>query len=91
MRVLNFGCTSLNEFKAKELFTIHPNPAQDYVYVTLSAKCDIRIIDIRGAIMKEFREVAGEMQLPVGDLAKGIYFLSASGEKVNTTQKLVLQ
>ncbi len=79
-------------------FKVFPNPAKDYVYVTLgsdaAANLSIRIVNLQGQVLQETRysKAAGTtVSLPVSSYAKGTYLLQIVGENgVIKTSKLVV-
>jgi hypothetical protein len=79
-------------------FKVFPNPAKDFVYVTLgsdaSAQLSIRLVSLQGQVLQEARFVkaAGTtISLPVSNYAKGTYLLQIIGENgVTKTSKLFI-
>lgn len=59
--------------------SLFPNPAQDYVQLTLSAppigKAGIRIMDLSGRLLSEHSMDSGTIRIPLGDWPSGIYMI----------------
>lgn len=74
--------------------SIYPNPATDMVTVGVDGadgNVNVQIVDINGRIVKEQNGNAQGMNIEVGNLSRGIYFVRLTGETVNIVRKLVLE
>ncbi len=62
-----------------DVFTIFPNPTQNYIQITMKDKAAdaICITDISGKVVYEIRSTGrpNELKIPVGQLADGVYCL----------------
>ena len=77
-------------------FTVVPNPAREYVAVTLSGSCDVAhtLLTLRDASGKELRRLAptaATVEMPLQGLAAGTYFLTLATPQGSSTQKLVIE
>jgi len=78
-------------------FQVSPNPATDKIYIsfpaTVSENITVKIYSITGEVIFEspLTKGATEMEVPVGDLGAGIYFLSLQTEKQVLTKKVIVQ
>lgn len=64
---------------------VYPNPALDYLNVTLpeNQTCLINLIDINGRLLKTFKNVQNQIKINCVGLDVGIYFLRViSSEKI---------
>jgi hypothetical protein len=71
--------------------SIHPNPAQDYVWlVSTNVQGNIggKIVNMQGQTVKTFALTKDALRLDIQDLPQGIYFVQVQGYNV---QKLVRQ
>ena len=67
------------------LVSLVPNPATDKLNIVFNEQFDteavVTIVDIGGKVISEITTtgLAGKIQLNVSDFAKGLYFVSVSG------------
>ncbi|TNF50008.1 MAG: T9SS type A sorting domain-containing protein [Bacteroidetes bacterium] len=77
-----------------DLFTIYPNPAQETIEVLFSqniGKSTLTITDIAGKTVYSNVELTGEkIQLEVGQLQNGIYFVNLINDNKSTSKRLVI-
>lgn len=74
--------------------SIYPNPANDIVNVSINGvegNVNVQIVDINGRTVKEVSGNAQSMNIEVGNLSRGTYFVRMTGENVNVVRKLVLK
>lgn len=80
-------------------FKVFPNPAKDFVYVTLGsdapAQLSIRLVTLQGQVLQEttYRKAAGStVSVPVSNYTRGTYLLQIIGENgaTQTTTKVFL-
>jgi hypothetical protein len=70
---------------------VFPNPASGYLYVQ-SGKVVLRsfsLADIDGNVVYRKTDPSQNEQLPIGDMAPGVYFLSATDQAGNTVYKKI--
>ncbi|MEI6123323.1 MAG: T9SS type A sorting domain-containing protein [Bacteroidota bacterium] len=76
---------------------IHPNPAKDYLYLTidnLNQEITISVVDILGQVVNNLR-IIPDKQTPtqtinVENLKQGIYFIRIRCGQITTTKKIVI-
>ena len=82
------------EHQAETPISIFPNPTTGIVNIKTpySEKTEINILDVLGKTIYKTEFSSAENSINLSQLPKGIYFLKAtSGNKISTTQKIVLQ
>jgi len=83
--------------KAQTYFSLYPNPASDAVWLTLdraaSSETRIRLFDAAGRLVQTETMPAGadHVQVPIGNLPKGMYAVRVENEAGVGTEKLVLR
>lgn len=85
MTVLNTGITL---YAPDSEFSIHPNPAQDFIKVSLPAQSIVRITDVTGRVLST-ETIPQDGMLSVQHLAIGTYFVTEV--KTGRTLKLMKQ
>ncbi|RYD57933.1 MAG: T9SS type A sorting domain-containing protein [Sphingobacteriales bacterium] len=84
------GPVSVASVSAKQAIKAYPNPAVNVLHIKLGdemGNCKYSIRDLNGKKLMETNAVVayGELQIPVAELAKGIYYISiANGTEVTT-------
>ncbi|PHR13865.1 MAG: hypothetical protein COA40_04965 [Aequorivita sp.] len=86
---------SINTAEEK-IFAIHPNPANDKLFISttdITGNLIIKIFNIAGKLLdKQTLETASQTPLAISQLKSGIYFLNIEDENGNTTiQKFIKQ
>lgn len=79
---------SINELELKHNFTIYPNPAKDFVYLTPLAK-SVEVYSLTGKNVMSGKLVNG--QLNIQSLSQGVYFVKALINGQLQTKKLIVQ
>ncbi len=77
--VIHFGCQGINTINPNSLFTLHPNPADDYVMINFDAAytgSTIFIKDITGRQLLQTKLTTSPQQLPTGNLPPGVYMVT---------------
>ena len=91
--VFNFGLASVKEVKKEVLFTINPNPATDYVYVSVNNnnEMDVKIVDVLGnTILVD--TMNDSKTINVSQFKNGIYFISISTkDKKVISRKMIVR
>ncbi len=91
------GDVNVEEKDAETMFTVFPNPANDFIFIS---KPDINISDFSVSILS----LAGETlisidkstlerqnyRIPINDLSKGIYFIKSCGNNVQFNKKIIV-
>ncbi|MCW5899476.1 MAG: T9SS type A sorting domain-containing protein [Flavobacteriales bacterium] len=74
-------------------FVLYPNPARDELYVKMpdDTPHDITLLDLSGRRIQAWSSVTGPMlRLPLGQLAKGAYYVRVAEEAHSRTKKLII-
>ncbi|MCL1850925.1 MAG: T9SS type A sorting domain-containing protein [Bacteroidetes bacterium] len=86
------GITEENEI-SNNLFSIYPNPANNYVEIILSdaalAKSTVtaQIYNTQGALLKNLQLYSRKTQIDISNLSKGLYLVKIA----NDTKKLIVK
>ncbi|MCX6291195.1 MAG: T9SS type A sorting domain-containing protein [Bacteroidetes bacterium] len=74
--------------------SIAPNPAHDFMFIHLeniSSVSHLEVVDVTGRIVFRANDfTSGDVQVPVTDFSKGIYFARFYGKDVVLTKKIVV-
>lgn len=97
--VQNFYSATINsvsEENDKAIFTIFPNPVQDYITIKginkLSRQTVIQITDLTGnLILEDKATINNSFRLNVSQLSAGLYFINLKNGQEITTQKFIKQ
>lgn len=87
-----FLLISATEINNELNFLIYPNPANEFVTVSVSNKDlkQIRVIDQLGKIVFEKSITGSKFEINTAELSDGVYYLFISNEKNSKVSKLVL-
>ncbi len=82
----------MNEINNHSL-SFYPNPANDLLYLEADRKCSLRIVDIKGRIVEELKEInCGTNVINIQNLEEGFYVLILnSGEKDFSERILIVK
>ncbi len=86
--------SDLTENDGVKIFNLYPNPASDYINISLtgaSSEVTVRIFDVRGSMVKSQVLNASENRIDVSTLAKGIYMVSVGEGKEISTKRFIKQ
>ncbi len=92
--ILNhFSCQSITGLSAsvenKEV-SLYPNPAQGSVNLVLNAASMVRLMDVKGRVIKSiFYNAEGNFEMDLSDIHAGVYFLSIQSAETIQTKKLL--
>lgn len=76
--------TEMNELS----FQIHPNPAQDVVYLTAHTILDqVELLDVFGQVVERYTPNEVNLQISVEGLANGLYYLRVSSNESSSTER----
>ena len=78
----------------KAFVAIAPNPANDKIVITVSGNTRTLQIKILNSIGQQagVYTLSGEsMPIDISRLSKGVYYITITGEGINTKEKLVIQ
>lgn len=76
--------TDMNELS----FQIHPNPAQDVVYLTAHTILDqVELLDVFGQVVERYSPNEVNLQISVEGLANGLYYLRVSSNESSSTER----
>jgi hypothetical protein len=86
MDELELSHVGVNDLASVAAFNVYPNPAQDFVIVTIDNATSefVELIDINGKILKQ-EASRNRTRIDISDLNKGVYFIRAEG----SVQKLI--
>jgi hypothetical protein len=77
----------------KGIFTIYPNPAQQYLYINLPAmpttQTSLQLIDVSGRIISTIRPQSSLVRLSLESLAAGSYFIRYSDGRNVVTKPFI--
>lgn len=87
--------TGVNEYNGMD-FSVAPNPAHDYVIVSVknaNVEMSVDLLDISGRVLRTQRLAAGEstLRLERGNLPNGIYMLRITSDKQTITRKVIFR
>src|SRR5690606_169807 len=71
-------------------FAMYPNPSNGIVNISATETVNIDIIDVTGKTVHQAKSLENNSILDLSSLPKGVYLVKVSGEKINTTEKLIL-
>lgn len=89
------NCTTLSvdEFNTKSAFSIHPNPANNVIYISTKKNLgdvNISLIDINGrVVLSKKATLLNEAELNISTLQSGMYILNVTGNNVNINTKII--
>lgn len=93
--------TSVNEIEGLNAVSLVPNPATDYTFLTINTdrnmKIDIELVDLTGRRIKniakhlELFSGAQSIEIPVGDLPSGTYFVIMKTKEGTKRESLVIK
>ena len=93
--------TGVDDLTAKASFRVFPNPLADNQNLSMesnlseSARLNVRLFDLSGKLLQtaNYEAIAGKnrLQFTPNKLPKGIYVLNIVGDKINVTEKIVIQ
>ena len=79
----------------KNAINIYPNPAEDVLYIELPfLQEDVRfqMSDVRGRVVDDWiYSGVSRVEIPVGDIPEGVYFLRISGPGINDVKKIFVE
>lgn len=91
---INYSNTRSVMFDESSSVLITPNPASNFVNITLvktvAAQSEIYLFDINGILLSQYNTQGNNLQINTSSLAKGIYLLKVSTENKVSTQKLII-
>jgi len=73
-----------------DIFRIYPNPASDYLMVSIEGTGDLKIIDINGKIVLSQKNIDSKSVIRF-NLPKGVYIVEFVNSKVKQNQKLIVK
>lgn len=71
-------------------FAMYPNPSNGIVTISATEIVNIDIIDVTGKTVHQAKSLENNSIIDLSSLPKGVYLVKVSGEKTNTTEKLIL-
>jgi len=85
--------TKITENYVKQI-KIYPNPATDFVNISLSNKSDINveIYNIKGSLIKNYKDYTDNANIKITDLSKGVYIMKfVIDNKFEGSSKLIVK
>lgn len=76
----------------KEAYTVYPNPANDYITISLQGiegDVSLRIYDLQGRLVKETYLENLDSEIDISDLASGLYIISIDEEKMPISKRFI--
>lgn len=93
--------TGVDDLTTKANFRVFPNPLADNQTLNMesnlpeSTRLNVRLFDLAGKLLQtaDYDAIAGKnrLQFTPNKLPKGIYVLNIIGDKINVTEKIVIQ
>jgi endoglucanase len=87
--------TEIKELEGQRQINLHPNPANNYVILTINnptgANSKVAVYNISGKIVKHFITSENELLIETNSFPKGVYFVRVQNLTGNSTKKLVIQ
>ena len=93
---INRQTLGTQDFDAENQIKVYPNPAKEYVFVDISAFSnevnEIKINNVQGQVIRTIK-VGNEtlVQIPLQNLANGVYFAQIHSTKGISTKKIIVQ
>ncbi|MFA5555635.1 MAG: thiol protease/hemagglutinin PrtT [Flavobacteriaceae bacterium] len=93
---INRQTLGTQDFDAENQIKVYPNPAKEYVFVDISAFSnevnEIKINNVQGQVIRTIK-VGNEtlVQIPLQNLANGVYFAQIHSAKGISTKKIIVQ
>lgn len=82
-------CGSVNELDAT-LFTVHPNPATDHLYITSTLVIDqVKVLDMSGRSIRNFNEQ--QSVYSTQGIPSGVYLIVVHADGVVSLQRLIIE
>ncbi|MBO6117744.1 MAG: leucine-rich repeat domain-containing protein [Bacteroidales bacterium] len=75
----------IDKIQAERIISIYPNPAHDRV--TIHADGDIKIIDNKGQVVREIKNIKGVKDINVSNFEAGVYYINVGKH----TQPLIIE
>jgi len=75
------------ESKTAETINLYPNPANDYIKVSVPEKGALLIYDAAGKVVLSRQLAAGETRVNIASLAAGIYYAVYKGQKISFVKR----
>ena len=73
---------------------LYPNPATDYMVVSLDNQADsyeLTVYDVNGKQIKHLESLTGDTRMAVNDLSSGTYFLKVQQAGNTTVRKFIVE
>ncbi|MFI5172552.1 MAG: T9SS type A sorting domain-containing protein, partial [Chitinophagales bacterium] len=86
--------TSINNFPIQKQFTIYPNPAQDFIFISGAVsdenKLEVAIYNLIGEKVVEQNNVLLDTKILLPELKNGIYEVVFKNKTTIVTEKLIV-
>ncbi|MCB0760704.1 MAG: T9SS type A sorting domain-containing protein [Flavobacteriales bacterium] len=73
------------------LFSVHPNPAQDFFVVTGSGAYQVEVLDLQGRVVVDKLQAQGQMLISTSTWTAGTYLVRFLGVGTSQTRRVVVQ
>jgi hypothetical protein len=89
------ACTGIDEMTDNKIISIYPNPANDFMTVSLAAEpsdsSTIHIINTLGEIVLTEKATSSNTTLNASNLQNGIYFVKVESKNSSAIKKFIKQ
>lgn len=79
----------IEEINSFESLSIYPNPSQDFIHCEAPIESQISIYNSLGVLTLQFKSTTAHEDIDISNFPDGVYFVKASKEQKNLTQKFI--
>jgi hypothetical protein len=86
--------TAISQYTDNIEVTVFPNPATDFIRVSIAADnvdANINIYNVAGKLVKTLSTNSQLTNISVSELPKGLYFVNIQNDKTNLVNKIIVQ
>lgn len=76
-------------FNAKH-YGVYPNPTTGIFNINTENPVNVSVVDVMGKVVFQAQNVTRETAINLGGLQKGVYLAQITGEKISSTEKIIL-
>ena len=83
----------IQQTNSNHTFNLYPNPTRDKLNIQLNIQQEsytIRLLNIQGRLVKEWKNQNGTVSLSLGDIVEGIYFLELSNSSLFESSRIIV-
>ena len=86
------ACTGIQQIESRATLAAYPNPAANSIHLSNpSGTGNLIITDASGKTVKSILITEVNQEIPVSDLARGLYFLNLFSEGTSLSAKVILE